>query len=119
MENNEGTLLPRLARRGLRHIQIRAHCGRKSKGVHMAKRTQKPEVQSRAFALLRGVFVAATGAALAWWGRSVPIKIAGAERALAGLEEMRQAFESRKATVDRRKRPGVSPTRINRRRKPK
>jgi len=54
-------------------------------------------------AIVPAVLTVATGAAMAYWGPTVPLKIAGAERALRGLEAIQIALRNRKARVDRRK----------------
>ena len=62
-------------------------------------------VKQKKPSLLSALFVAATGAALAYWGSTTALKIAGAERALRGLEELHAAVVKGKAKVDRRRKP--------------
>ena len=57
----------------------------------------------RSSSVLVGLFTMAAGAAMAYWGPTVPLKSAGAERALRGLEAIQTALQNRKAKVDRRK----------------
>jgi len=60
-------------------------------------------IRERSASLLMGLLRIGVGAALAYWGPTVPLKIAGAERALRGLEAIQTALQNRKAKVDRRK----------------
>jgi len=71
------------------------------------------EIMSKTGSVLVALFTVVTGAALAYWGPTVPVRIAGAERALRGLEGIHAALQSRKAKVDRRKkaRKGHAPAR--------
>jgi hypothetical protein len=66
----------------------------------------------RSGSILAGLLTMAAGAAMAYWGPTVPLKIAGAERALRGLEAIQTTLRNRKAKVDRRKMvkqaPGVN-----------
>jgi len=66
----------------------------------------------RSGSILAGLLTMAAGAAMAYWGPTVPLKIAGAERALRGLETIQTTLRNRKAKVDRRKMvkraPGVN-----------